>query len=404
MTERTSRPAVSAAGLRLAIFSDTFSPQVNGLTRTLDRLVPAVEARGGAVRLVTVSDPDAPDDARLERWPSVPFWAYPQLRMAAPLVGRALDLVERWKPTLVHAVTEFGVGLGGLFAARQARVPFVSSYHTHFEQYIRFYRLTALDAIAWPFLRWFHNSGLCTWAPSATVAAELAAQGFRHLRVWSRGVEHERFNPAFRSHELRARLGASDETILVAYVGRLAPEKGIHVALEALRRVRERLGSRVVFALAGDGPAEARCRATAGPGTIFAGRLSGRALSEFYASADLFVMPSTTETFGNVLLEAMASGLAVVAPDAGATTELATRATALQVAARDPAAIAAAVERLAGDAALRRRLAAAALAAARARTWDAVFDALIADYRDVLRAPLEPRGAGGGRPARPVLT
>jgi glycosyltransferase involved in cell wall biosynthesis len=200
-------------------------------------------------------------------------------------------------------------------------------------------------------------------------------------------VEHARFNPSFRSRELRSALGAGDDTVLVAYVGRLAPEKGIGVALAGMRPVLERHAGRVVFALAGDGPAEATYRASAPPGTVFAGRLTGRALSEFYASADVFVLPSLTETFGNVALEAMASGLAVIAPDSGATTELATPETALQFPAHDPAALTASVERLISDAALRKRLANAALAEARGRSWDAVFDRLVADYRQVLGTP-----------------
>jgi glycosyltransferase involved in cell wall biosynthesis len=371
--------------MRVAIFTDTYPPQVNGVSRALERLVDAIEARGGAAHVVTVEDPEAAPDAQVERWPSVPFWAYPQLRMSAPSRNRALDAIERWKPTLVHAATEFGVGLGGLVAARERRVPFVSSYHTHFTAYLRHYKLTAFNTVAWPFLRWFHNSGRITWTPSGVVAEELRAHGFNNVRVWSRGVDQARFNPGFRSRALRARLGATDDTILVAYVGRLAPEKGIDVALEGMRSVLERgPRGRVAFALAGDGPAENRVRATAPPGAIFMGRLSGRDLSEFYASADIFVFPSITETFGNVVLEAMASGLALVAPDWGATTELATTETALQFPAHDPAALAERVERLIADAPLRRRLADAALAVARERTWDAVFDGLVADYRDAI--------------------
>ncbi|MBI1808725.1 MAG: glycosyltransferase family 1 protein, partial [Gemmatimonadetes bacterium] len=302
MTAPARGTTVGARGLRLAIFSDTYPPQVNGVSRTLERLVGAVEARGGEAMVVTVSDPAARPDPRVERWPSIPFWAYPQLQMAAPRRTSALDLLERWRPTLVHSATEFGIGLSGLFAARERRVPFVSSYHTHFTAYLRHYNLSALDAIGWPFLRWFHNAGLRTFAPSEIVRAELEANGFRNTRVWSRGVDHTRFHPAFRSPEMRARCGADDDTVLVAYVGRLAPEKGIDVALEGMRQVMARYGKRVAFALAGDGPAEARCRATAPEGTYFAGRLDGRDLSAFYASADVFVFPSITETFGNVVL------------------------------------------------------------------------------------------------------
>ena len=381
----TTPDAGSAAGLRLAIFSDTYPPQINGVAPTLARLVKAVEARGGAVRVVTVNDPDAIADPQVERWPSIPFWAYPQLQMAAPRRGRALDLIEKWKPNLVHSTTEFGVGLGGLIAAREKRVPFVSSYHTHFTAYLRHYNLTILDAIGWPFLRWFHNAGRITWAPSEIVRCELAEHGFRNTRVWSRGVDPEQFHPRFRSQELRRRLGVAEDGLLVVYVGRLAPEKGIDVALDAMRTVLGRHG-KVSFALAGHGPDEARCRARAPEGAVFVGRLTGRALSEFYASADIFVFPSITETFGNVVLEAMASRLALVAPDWGATTELATAETSLQFRAGDPAALADCVERLLHDAALRARLSAAAFDAAAKRTWSAVFDRLVADYRDALKS------------------
>ncbi len=318
----------------------------------------------------------------------MPFWAYPQLRMTAPSRARALDVIEHWKPNLIHSATEFGVGLGGLIAAREKQVPFVTSYHTHFTAYLRHYNLSFLDSVGWPFLRWFHNAGRRTFAPSEMVRAELEANGFHGTRVWSRGVDQTKFNPSFRSRDLRAKFGADDDTILVAYVGRIAPEKGIDVALDGMRMVLERHAeagrSNVRFLLVGDGPAEERCRATAPAGTVFAGRLSGRDLSEAYASADVFVFPSITETFGNVVLEAMASGLALVAPDWGATTELATTETALQFKASDPAALADCVERLIAKPELRQRISTAAMASAATKTWDSIFDRLMDDYREAL--------------------
>lgn len=373
-----------ARGLRLAIFTDTFTPQVNGVARTLARLVQAVEARGGAVRVETVADPAAAVDARVHGWPSTPFWAYPQLRMAAPPKAEAIARLRRWRPTLVHAATPFGVGLAGRAAARALGVPFVTSYHTSFSEYLRHYGLSALDAVAWPFLRWFHNSGRRTFAPSQLVATQLAAQGFQDVRVWSRGVDPLRFHPRFRSAEMRAAMGASTDDLVVAYVGRLAPEKGIHVALDGLRGVMAESGSRVRLAIAGDGPDEARCRAMAPPGTWFAGSLSGDALSAFYASADLFVFPSTTETFGNVVLEAMASGLPVVAPDTGATLELADARTAQLFRGGSAESLAAAVRALAADTARRAELRTAGLAVAASRSWPAVWDALLAEYAAVV--------------------
>lgn len=376
-----------ARGLRLALFTDTYAPQVNGVARTLERLVPAIEVRGGAVQVITVSDPAAAAHAAIDRWPSVPFWAYPQLQMAAPSRQRALDVLEQWRPTLVHVATEFGIGLSGLFAAAELRVPLVTSYHTHFKAYLEFYGLSALDRIAWPYLRWFHNRGRRTFAPSGVVARELEAHGLGNVRVWSRGVDAAKFSPSFRTSAMRERLGATGATPLVAYVGRLAREKGIHVLAAAMHLVRARAGRDVAFAFVGDGPAEVECRAAAPEGTVFTGKLVGRELTEAYAAADVFAFPSITETFGNVVLEAMASGVAVIAPDIGATTEYATPETALQFAAKDPEALAAAILTLVRDGALRARLAAAGLATARGRTWDAIFDRLALDYRDALATP-----------------
>ena len=377
----------SAAGLRLAVFTDTYPPQVNGVARTLERLVQAVEQRGGEVRVATVADPAADPaadpDRQIDRWPSIPFWAYPQLRMSSPSRQRALDLIEGWRPTLIHVTTEFGVGLAGLFAAHETRVPVVSSYHTHFKAYLEFYGLSMLDRVAWPYIRWFHNRGLRTFAPSRIVARELEEHGIENVRVWSRGVDGERFSPSLRSSAMRERLGATGDTPLVVYVGRLAREKGMHVLLEAMRIVRERTGAGIAFALVGDGPAESECRAAAPEGTVFTGKLTGRELSEAYASADIFAFPSITETFGNVVLEAMASGVAVVAPDIGATTEYATAESARQFSAKDPESLAAAILQLAADAGARSQLATAGLATARSRTWDSVFDGLVRDYREV---------------------
>lgn len=376
-------PRVTADGFRLALFTDTYPPQVNGVARTLERLVGALADRGGEARVYTVEDPEATPDPRVERWPAVPFWAYPQLRMAAPGFVRARRALEAWRPTLVHAATPFGVGLGARSAAIAAGVPLVTSYHTHFTAYLRHYGLSALDAVSWPFLRWFHNSGRRTYAPSETVRRELEGHGFTHTRVWSRGVDRQRFHPRFRSRARRTALGATDDTVLVAYVGRIAPEKGIEVALEGMRLAMAEVPGRLRFVLTGDGPAEEKARTAAPADTVFTGKLTGTPLAELYASADVFVFPSTTETFGNVVLEAMASGLAVVAPDAGPTLELAHDRTALTFDARDPKALAACVSRLAIDAALRRRLADAALAEADARSWDAIFDGLVTDYLDV---------------------
>jgi glycosyltransferase involved in cell wall biosynthesis len=377
---------VDARGLRLALFTDTFAPQVNGVARTLERLVTALERRGAAVMVETVQMPGIVEEAREHRSPSVPFWGYPQLRIAAPFARSAAERLARWRPTLVHATTPFGVGLAGRRAARALGLPLVTSYHTAFASYLEHYGLSVLDRIAWPYLRWFHNGGRRTFVPSRAVAQELEGRGFDGVRIWSRGVDLERFSEHHRSRDMRARMGAEEGTFVVAYVGRLAPEKGVWHALAAMRIVLGRHGRQVRFVLAGDGPDEARCRAMAPAGTWFAGPLHGKDLSAFYASADAFIFPSRTETFGNVVLEAMASGLPVIAPDTGATLELAHEGTALTFPWGDPHALAGRIEWLMRDQLLRRQLRNAGLAVAGARSWDTVWDRLAADYRETAGA------------------
>ena len=380
----------AAAGLRLAVFTDTFTPQVNGVARTLEHLVRAVEARGGAVHVETVAMPGTFPAERVRRAPSVPFWAYPELRIAAPSSGAAERRLAHFGPTVVHVATPFGVGLAGRAAARRQGLPLVSSYHTTFPEYLRHYRLTALDQMAWPFLRWFHNAGLRTFVPSETVRRELTQQGFQRLRVWSRGVDAERFSPAHRAEDMRRAMGAGGDDFVVAYVGRLAPEKRVDDVVAATRLLQRRFGHRVRLAIAGDGRERERLRAAAPEGTWFAGTLAGPALAAFYASADAFAFASVTETFGNVVLEAMASGLPVVAPDTGATLEFAHAGNALNFAPREADGLAAQLTRLLLDPALRTALGRLGRAEAASRSWDAVWDRLVADYRAV--SPPRPAG------------
>jgi phosphatidylinositol alpha 1,6-mannosyltransferase len=380
--------SIDATGLRLALFSDTFLPQLNGVTRTLDRLVKAVRERGGETLTWTTTDPGATADPAVRRLASVPFWAYPTLRLAAPRTSRVARELHAFAPTLVHVATPFGVGLSGRAAARRLGIPMVSSYHTSFSAYARFYRLGLLSGPGWRYLRWFHNAGLRTYCPTRAVQRELRAYGLKRTRLWARGVDPRGFHPAYRSQELRRqRLGADAGTIVVVYVGRLAQEKGLDVALEAMAIAGRRSPRRLVFAFAGDGPYATVCRAKAPPDSVFLGRIEGDTLSAFYASGDLFVFPSTTDTFGNVLLEAMASRLPIVAADAPPSRELLGEGHyGKLVPPGDPSALAQALLDLAADPAQRERLAARGLEEAARYSWEMIFDALVADYLEAITA------------------
>lgn len=381
----TATPSASAEGLRLALCSDTYPPQMNGVAAVLGRLHAAVVERGGAVRVMTVSDPGAAAaESTLRRWPSVSFFAYPQLRVAAPPPKLFLQELARWRPTIVHVATPFGIGLVARRAARFLGVPLVTSYHTSFSQYAAYYNLGPLSGPGWSFLRWFHNGGVRTHCPSRAVQEELTAKGFRNTDIWGRGVDTVRFNPARRSAAMRSRFRAGPDTIVVAYVGRIAAEKGLSTAAAAMRRLEHERSIR--FVVVGEGPYERRMRALSPADTVFTGRLSGDDLGAAYASADIFVFPSVTDTFGQVLVEAMASGLPVVAADAGPTREILGESAGILFPPGDDARLAAELLRLAADTAARARLGAAALRSARARSWDAVFDELIRDYSAVAAA------------------
>jgi glycosyltransferase involved in cell wall biosynthesis len=372
-------------GVRLAIFSDTYFPQVNGVARTLERLVRAVEANGGAVHVFTPADPASPRDERgVTRFSSRAFWAYPQLRLSWPSLGPVLTAFDAFRPTLVHLATEFGVGWAGRRAAMRRGIPIVSSYHTNFTAYAKHYGLGVFAAPGWHFLRWFHSAASRTYCPTQSVADDLAAHGFGRCSLWSRGVDTRLFSPTHRSPDVRADAASSGDTLLALYVGRLAAEKGLDVAIEAVRLAEEQRPSRIRMLVVGDGPAEAQARATAPTCVHFAGRLQGQPLHSAYASGDVFLFPSTTDTFGNVMLEAMASGLPVIGADVGPTREIIAPGAGWLEPPGSVAHVAARLVQLIDDRALLERAREAALATATSRSWDAVWTALFRSYHTVL--------------------
>ncbi len=370
-------------GVRLAIFTETYRPQVNGVARTLERLVSTIKAHGGATHVFTAADPDATDESGVTRFPSRAFWAYPQLRLALPTARATADALAAFKPTLVHVATEFGMGLAGRRAARALSVPLVSSYHTNFAAYAGHYRLGAFARPGWRYLRWFHSASKATFCPTQAVADDLHSRGFNSCDVWSRGVDSQRFSPRHRKPVWRARAGAWDDTLLVTYVGRLAAEKGLDVALDAVRIAAQQRPAQIRMLVVGDGPGEDAARAMAPDCVHFAGRLTGTSLLEAYAAGDVFIFPSTTDTFGNVMVEAMASGMPVVGADVGPTREVLANGGGWLVPPGRAGAFAALLVRLVDDRQLLASARVEALASARARDWETVWTRLFARYRSL---------------------
>jgi glycosyltransferase involved in cell wall biosynthesis len=369
--------------MRIAIFSEVYWPMVSGVGVTLDRTVAALMARGHDLRVYSASyalPPGVPERPEAHRSPSVPLFLYPDVQWAFPRQGEVVEDLARFAPDVVHLATEFAMGLSGLKAARQLNLPLIASAHTDYNKYAARYGVRWVLRMGWIYARWFYGHADRVLVPSRYFQRVLAQQGVSHTGLWTRGVDPLHFHPRFRSEAWRARFGVGRDDLLVTYIGRLAREKDIPRLLRAWEALKGERGN-AQLVLAGQGPLAEGLTRRPVPGVHLAGLLSGRELSEAYASADLFVFPSATETFGNSLLEAMAAGLPSLAVTAGGVMEFARHnENAWLTRPQDTEALTQGLRRLLQDEALRRRLAAGGLATAASRGWDAIHDQLLADY------------------------
>ena len=308
--------------MRIALVSDTYRPQVNGVTTVVSRMVQVLRAFNHEVVVVAPRYPRAektvePGELRI---PSAPFPPYPAIRLSVPKFRTVARFLDAFAPDVVHVATEGPLGLTGRHYATKHHIPLVTSFHTNFPQYVRHYGAGMAESLVWKWLRWFHRPAVLTQTPGEAVRDELARRGIGQPVVWGRGVDTKHFHPGRRSAGWRRWLAGGDDTAIVLHVGRLAPEKNIDVLAHSWQAAHERLGQRATFVLAGEGP-ETRRLLTGLPWVRQLGFLDRDKLADVYASADICVLPSRTETCGLVALEAMASGLAVIAADAGGFRE-----------------------------------------------------------------------------------
>jgi len=372
--------------MRIAYVTETYPPELNGVSLTVERTVRFLRARGHNVELIRPRQPgeaalDANDELRTAGWP-IPV--YREMRFG---VSRIAPLVRRFRataPELVHLATPGPLSWAALAAARALGIATTSDFRTNFHQYSRYYGLGALATPVLGLLRRFHNLTQQTFVPTRASARELRAFGFHNLTTIGRGVDAERFAPAHRSAELRRQWHAESAPVLLM-VGRVAPEKNVELGLRAFERARRaRPGLRMV--VVGDGPALGRMRA-AYPDVHFAGVQRGAALAAHYASADLFLFPSLTDTFGNVVLEALASALPVVSFAVAAAAEhVDDGRSGRLVAAGDDAAYIAAVTSLTARGVSFDPMRAAAVAAAKRASWPEVLARFESRLEDTLHA------------------
>ncbi len=368
--------------MRVAIFTEVFLPKIDGITNRLRHTIRCLLEDGHTVQLFVPRTAVARyPGVRVVQIPGVPFRAYPEIQYTLPH-PRVLSELMRFAPEVVHVVGPATMGVWGTMAARALGIPLVSSFHTDFPKYLADYGLGWGLGIVWPLLRTCHNAARINLCPSRATAHELIAHGIRRVGLWRGGVDTEQFSPALRSRAMRRRLaGGREDRPILLFVGRLGSEKN----LESLEHVFTTIPD-ARLALVGDGPGRAALeRHFAGRPVIFTGFLRGAALGAAFASADLFVMPSRTETLGFVALEAMSAGLPVVAARAGGLPELVEHerngllydAHAGDAGAR----LAAAARRMLDDAALRERCVLEGRALAERTGWRGETRGLVEQYR-----------------------
>lgn len=366
--------------LRVALVTETYLPQINGVSRTLFQLVEHLLAGGDQVLILGphYDEPAPPQATQRSTWHGwrLPFYREVVLPLASP--RRLRRTLRDFAPDVVHIATEGPLGWSALCACRSLGLPTVSSFHTLFPSYLPAYGLGCLEALAWRYLRWFHNATAMTFCTTPSLRTMLEERGFERLQVWSRGVDTKLFHPGLRDADLRRQWGIADDEVVVTYVGRLAAEKNLAELLQAWRAVPA--DARLRLVLVGDGPLRPALEAAADRRVIFAGYRQGEDLARHYAAADLFVFPSRTDTFGNVLLEAMASGLPAIAFDVpGPRDIIQHQRTGLIVAEPGAAALAAALLQAAGEPE-RRMWSAAARRHAEGQSWFHILERVREQY------------------------
>lgn len=384
MKDASRRP--TGPELRVALFTGNYNYIKDGVALTLNRLVAFLLKRGVPVLVFAPTGPVAafPATGDLVSVPSMAIPGRSEYRIALGFPAAARKKLADFRPTLIHIAVPDILGYKALRLAERQGLPVVASFHTRYDSYFRFYGAGFLERAATAYLRWFYRRCLRVYPPSQSMADIIRQEGMsEHVEVWARGVDSELFNPVKRDLSWRRSLGIADDEVVINFTGRLVKEKNTDVAVRVLTTLKLR-GVRFRALFAGDGP-EMRTMQAALPEALFPGFLHGEELARAYASSDIFFFPSESETFGNVTLEAMASGLpAVNAIASGSNSLVVPGETGYLESAHDAGALASRLEELVKDADLRARLGARARERALTFSWDAILGGLLESYRQVL--------------------
>ncbi len=390
---------------RLLVCADTYPPQVNGVSVVTALSVEGLHRRGWEVAVISPRYPADSTDVFHDvahhgspqvsaRVPSMPMPGYPEIRVAAPCRTTVRGVIRSFRPDLIHSATEFMIGWTGQREAARHGIPAVSSYHTDFSRYTEAYGVPRLRPAVQRYLARFHRRSARVYTPGLVARDELATLGVDRVEVWGRGVDLSQFSASHRDRSVVQLPGVDPDAFVFLHVGRLAAEKGVERILEAYRLASAPLAGRrpIHLIVAGDGPTLPALRTAAPAGVTFLGNLDRRtALPALYASADAFLFASHTETLGLVILEAMASGIPVIAAPAGGVADhLRHEENGLAYPPGEVTAMAEAMVRLVEDEALAERLARGARETAVALSWEAELDRLATSYAEIITAQIAP--------------
>ena len=306
--------------MKIAFFTETFLPKVDGIVTRLTKTIEFLTKNGDEVIVFCPEGcPNTYQGATIVGVAAMPLPLYPELKLGLP--GPAVsDKLEEFKPDLIHVVNPAVLGLGGIWLAKTNNIPLIASYHTHLPKYLEHYGMGMLEPLLWELLKAAHNQALLNLCTSTAMVNELADKGIQRTALWQRGVDTENFKPELRSEKMREKLFGKykNSDSLLIYVGRLSAEKQI----ERIKPVLDNIPG-ACLALVGDGPYRGQLeKIFENTKTNFIGYLSGEELASAYASGDIFLFPSSTETLGLVLLEAMAAGCPVIGANKGGIPDI----------------------------------------------------------------------------------
>jgi len=374
---------MNSSALKIAYFAGSMKPGHDGVTRVLYKLIEALNANG--IKNIFFSPIIPAEEEQLTKMYEIPSFTFPMYKdYKFPIAGHKSfeEKLEEFKPDILHINSPCPLGYAAVKYGLKHNIPVVATYHTHFASYAKYYKVKALESVSWSYFRVIYNNCETVYVPSKPILEELNSHGLYNLEYLPHGVDTKIFNPGFYSEDWKIRNNLQDKTILL-FAGRLVWEKDLHTLAMAYKILKGKRND-IALVIAGDGPIKNELKEYM-PDAIFLGQLSGSDLSTAYASSDIFIFPSTTETFGNVTLEAMASGIPpICAKEGGAYGIIDDGVTGLIAKPRDPVDLSNKIEYLVNFPLKRKLIAANSLAFAKEQSWEKIFKKLFYSYQEVL--------------------